>query len=66
MNNLTIVLSSQGKYKQAEEMFRQVLKLSETVLSKDHPNTLTSMSNLATVLGVVCLVDTTGVNPKIF
>jgi hypothetical protein len=32
-------------------MHRQALGLSETVLSKEHPDTLTSMNNLALVLG---------------
>jgi len=44
------MLSDQGKYEQAEEMCRQALGLRETVLGKDHPFTLTSMNNLATVL----------------
>ena len=33
-----------------EEIHRQVLGLTETVLDKEHPDTLTSMNNLATVL----------------
>ena len=49
MNNLAMVLKSQGKYEAAEKMHRQTLQLSETVLGKDHPNALTSMNNLATV-----------------
>jgi hypothetical protein len=40
----------QGKYEQAEEMHRQALGLRETVLGKEHPPTLMSMSNLALVL----------------
>ena len=47
MNNLALVLSDQGKYEEAEEMHRQTLGLSETVLGKEHPDTLTSMNNLA-------------------
>jgi Tetratricopeptide repeat len=35
---------------QAEEMHRQALRLSETVLGKEHSNTMISMNNLATVL----------------
>ena len=35
---------NQGKYEQAGEMNRQVLRLSQTVLGKEHPNTLASMS----------------------
>jgi tetratricopeptide (TPR) repeat protein len=44
------VLRNQGKYEQAEEILRQALRLSETVLGKEHPDTLTSMNNLAMVL----------------
>ena len=50
MNNLAMVLSSQGKYEEAEEMHRQTLELREKVLGKEHPYTLTSMNNLAVVL----------------
>jgi tetratricopeptide (TPR) repeat protein len=44
------LLSSQGKYKAAEEANRQVLEVREKVLGKEHPSTLTSLSNLALVL----------------
>jgi tetratricopeptide (TPR) repeat protein len=47
---LALVLSHQGKYEEAEEMHRQALRLRETVLGKEHPDTLTSMNNLASVL----------------
>ena len=49
MNNLATVLS-RGQKEQAEEMHRQELSLSEMVLGKEYPSTLTSMNNLATVL----------------
>ena len=39
-----------GKYEQAEEMHRQALGQRERVLGKEHPDTLTSMNNLAEVL----------------
>ncbi|KAK4652643.1 hypothetical protein QC762_0075260 [Podospora pseudocomata] len=39
-----------GKYKEAEQMHRQELQLREKVLGKEHPDTLTSMDNLAIVL----------------
>ena len=42
MDNLALVLSRQGKYEQAEEMHRQALGLRETVLGKEHPDTLES------------------------
>ena len=50
MNNLAMVLSRKGKYEQAEEMHRRALGLSEVVLGREHPSTLTSMNNLAGVL----------------
>jgi tetratricopeptide (TPR) repeat protein len=50
MNNLAMVLRDQGKYEQAEEIYRQALRLSETVVGKEHPDTLTNMNNQAIVL----------------
>src|ERR1700721_178895 len=50
MNNVAAVLRGQGKDEQAEEMLRQALGLRETVLGKEHPDTLTSMNNVAAVL----------------
>jgi hypothetical protein len=46
MSSLAGVLRSQCKYEQAEEMHRREFRLSETVLGKEYPDTLTSMSNL--------------------
>ncbi|KFZ16904.1 hypothetical protein V501_02017 [Pseudogymnoascus sp. VKM F-4519 (FW-2642)] len=50
MNNLAESLRQQGKYAEAEVMQRQTLQLKETVLGKDHPDTLASMNNLAVSL----------------
>lgn len=50
MKNLASVLSSQGKYEEAEHLHRQALALMGRVLGKKHPSTLTSMNNLALVL----------------
>ena len=47
MSNLAKSLRHQGKYAEAEAIHRQTLRLRETVLGKDHPDTLMSMSNLA-------------------
>jgi hypothetical protein len=47
MNNLALSLQQQSKYAEAEATHRQTLQLRETVLGKGHPNTLTSMNNLA-------------------
>jgi len=45
----TIILGMQGK---SEEMLRQVLELREKVYGKEHPSTLVSMDDLASVLSV--------------
>jgi hypothetical protein len=50
MNNLALVLNSQGKYDEAEAMYWQTLQLKERVLGMEHPSTLDSMNNLALVL----------------
>ena len=44
------VLDRQGKYDEAEKLHRHTLELSEKVLRKDHPQTITCMSSLAGVL----------------
>ncbi|KAF4545517.1 Kinesin light chain, partial [Lasiodiplodia theobromae] len=44
-------LGNQGKYGEAEETHREVLALREKVLGKEHPNTLTSMHEVAYNLG---------------
>ena len=38
-----------GRSKEAKELFRQWLALSKSVLGKKHPDTLTSMANLASI-----------------
>lgn len=50
LNNLVLVLSSQGRYEEAERIYRQVLAVRERVLGKEHSLTLTSINNLAEVL----------------
>ena len=46
VSNLGNVLSSQGKYEEAEAMHRRALEGREKVLGLEHPDTLTSVSNL--------------------
>ena len=46
VKDLGLMLSDQGKHGQAEKMDRQILGLMETVLDKEHPETLVSMNNL--------------------
>jgi tetratricopeptide (TPR) repeat protein len=47
LHNLGCCCQLQGKYAEAEAMHRQTLQLKETVLGKEHPDTLMSMNNLA-------------------
>ncbi|PZD22571.1 kinesin light chain 1 [Pyrenophora tritici-repentis] len=42
-----MTLYSDGRYKEAEELFVQVMETRKTKLGADHPDTLTSMANLA-------------------
>jgi tetratricopeptide (TPR) repeat protein len=50
MGMVGLARSFGGKYKEAEAMHRQTLATREKVLGHEHPNTLTSMNNLAFVL----------------
>ena len=47
MANLALTYSKQGRWKEAEELFVQVMEISKTVFGAEHPSTLTSMANLA-------------------
>ncbi|KAK1960990.1 hypothetical protein LY78DRAFT_560965, partial [Colletotrichum sublineola] len=50
MNNLALVLRSQGKYDEAEQMHRQKLELCKKVLGPNHPLTLGTRDNLKNIL----------------
>jgi tetratricopeptide (TPR) repeat protein len=50
MNNLALVLSEQGQYSEAEALHRQTLELYKRILGEQHPSTLISINNLASVL----------------
>jgi hypothetical protein len=47
MANLASTYRNQGRWKEAEELFVQVMETSLRVLGQEHPDTLTSMNNLA-------------------
>jgi tetratricopeptide (TPR) repeat protein len=38
---------SKGRHAEAEQLYQKVLQLREKVLGKEHPDTLTTMNNLA-------------------
>ena len=46
-NNLALTYQKQGQWKEAEELFVQVMEATLKVLGQEHPDTLTSMANLA-------------------
>ena len=50
INNLAIVLKDQGKYKEAEQRFGEVLVIRQKVLGIEHPLVLVDMYNLAEML----------------
>ncbi|MBN1271317.1 MAG: tetratricopeptide repeat protein [Candidatus Aminicenantes bacterium] len=45
LSNLAGVLSAQGRYKEAEKLYRQALKISKETLGEKHPQTLTIQKN---------------------
>jgi hypothetical protein len=47
INNLSLTLWNQGRWKEAEELFEQVMETRKRVLGAMHLDTLTSMNNLA-------------------
>ena len=51
MNNLATTYGNQGRYKEAESLFLQVMEKRRSLLGEEHPDTLTSMNNLATTYG---------------
>ena len=45
--NLALIYRNQGRWKEAEELFVQVMETRKRVLGQEHPDTLTSVTNLA-------------------
>jgi len=50
LNDLAVVLKNQGRCKEAEPLYRRVLKVYETALGPNHLYTLTSVNNFASAL----------------
>jgi len=49
-DNFRLVLSRQGKYKEAKAMYWRALEAEEKVLRREHLNTLTGADNLGLIL----------------
>jgi tetratricopeptide (TPR) repeat protein len=47
ISNLALTIWNQGQWKEAEELFVQVMEMFKRVLGREHPNSLNSISNLA-------------------
>ncbi len=47
LTGLGLLYYSQGKYVEAEPLFKRSLAIREEVLGKDHPDVATSLNNLA-------------------
>src|ERR1035438_8552798 len=50
MNCLATALDDEGRYAEAEKLYRETLDIQRRVLGTEHPDTLRSMNNLAIVL----------------
>jgi CHAT domain-containing protein/Flp pilus assembly protein TadD len=50
MSNLAYVMTLQGKYADAEKLYRRALAVRERVLGPEHPDVATNLANLAKVL----------------
>ena len=49
-NNLAVLLKDQGKYAEAEPLFRRAIEIDEKALGKDHPDVANDYNNLAGLL----------------
>jgi tetratricopeptide (TPR) repeat protein len=49
LNNLAIVYKEQGKYADAEGLFKRALAIQEKTRGKDHPDVAATLNNLAVV-----------------
>ena len=47
LNNLATLYGDQGKYTEAEPLYKRALKIQENTLGKDHPDVATLLENIA-------------------
>jgi tetratricopeptide (TPR) repeat protein len=47
ITNLALTYRNQGRWKEAEELFMQMIKIRKRMLGTEYPDTLTSIINLA-------------------
>ena len=56
-NNLALLLKDQGKYDQAEPLYRRAIEIDESVLGKDHPDVANRYNNHAGLLQAQGMYD---------
>ena len=49
LNNIALVYSTQGKYSEAEELYKRALAIREHSLGESHPDVAQTLNNLARV-----------------
>ena len=49
MNNLAKIYYAEGKYAEAEALYKRALAIREKALGSDHPDVVASMNNLAKI-----------------
>ena len=47
LNNLAVLYDEQGRYAEAEPLYKRALAIREKALGPDHPDVATSLNNLA-------------------
>ena len=57
MNNLALLYEFQGRYREAEPLYRLTLEKRRAVLGEDHPDTLGSVNHGKFVLARKCLIS---------
>jgi tetratricopeptide (TPR) repeat protein len=50
LNNLAALYDTQGKYAEAEPLYRRALAIYEQVMGPNHPNTITIRANYTAIL----------------
>ncbi len=50
LNNLAVLYQAQGKYTEAEPLYKRALAITEKALGPEHPTMATTLENYATLL----------------
>jgi tetratricopeptide (TPR) repeat protein len=61
LNNLAALYDSQGRYTEAEPLYREAINIATQVLGENHPHTQTIMENYKTMLSQLRQAELRGV-----